>query len=505
MLKSDFPLMASEPEAFVGRLADVAPEYDKERFLFRMFLASDGPEKLKTGSEDLQSSILRLCMELQQQLGLDREDMAGVCLAYLHGIGKPVSRESVYRTLKKENGRTNEQPIDQMDPSTLEVYKQQILTDKVKDGEEEKEHEKELEHAYGRGMTCLRLQRPKQGFSYFQQAAKGGHLEAQFALGECYRAGWGTPKDPKQAESWYGKAAARGHVGAGIALVDLQDKKRPVDRETREKFCAWDKNAIHIKELNSILPRFNHLTYDAQHLRGAVFYLLLMLHGLIELTFISEMHGVPPIERLFLMNTSSYEQLTSLSAVNEFLGFTFYAAVVALGIFFCLRLPKEERDVFRAISSPALLLCDRICKVLAVIVLVLFSLFNPGTCNWWKTVFEVNRFGSVFYYIADVYKKIGLIDSSGVPYNIYCTLLHIPILFVLGTGVLAMQVSQMRIFDRILKRYWLFPTIRKKHSARLILFTAALVYGYMAYAVGGLIPLALTILLLILPRHWYIV
>ena len=27
MLKSDFPLMASEPEAFVGRLADVAPEF----------------------------------------------------------------------------------------------------------------------------------------------------------------------------------------------------------------------------------------------------------------------------------------------------------------------------------------------------------------------------------------------------------------------------------------------------------------------------------------------
>ncbi len=53
----------------------------------------------------------------------------------------------------------------------------------------------------------------------FFAAAKGGHSEAQYTLGEYYAKGiYETEQDPAQAVEWYGAAARSGHAGARYAL-----------------------------------------------------------------------------------------------------------------------------------------------------------------------------------------------------------------------------------------------------------------------------------------------
>lgn len=62
-----------------------------------------------------------------------------------------------------------------------------------------------------------------------QTKAQAGDADAQFALGEAYRAGRGVTADPETAITWYRKAANQGHIRAseelGFALFAQGDRR----------------------------------------------------------------------------------------------------------------------------------------------------------------------------------------------------------------------------------------------------------------------------------------
>ena len=57
-----------------------------------------------------------------------------------------------------------------------------------------------------------------QDIQALQTRAQSGDAEAEFQLGEAYRAGRGVTADPEQAIMWYRRAVAHGHVRAGEEL-----------------------------------------------------------------------------------------------------------------------------------------------------------------------------------------------------------------------------------------------------------------------------------------------
>lgn len=64
--------------------------------------------------------------------------------------------------------------------------------------------------------------------------ARGGHVEAQYALGLMFFAGEGTPQDDVEAEKWFRRAADRGLVNAQYQLGSLYESGRgvPLDLES---------------------------------------------------------------------------------------------------------------------------------------------------------------------------------------------------------------------------------------------------------------------------------
>jgi len=64
----------------------------------------------------------------------------------------------------------------------------------------------------------------------FEQAAKQGHIEAQYQLGIMYMKGWGVARNVKQSYTWLSKAEQAGHHQASRAKNALVSS---LDAETR--------------------------------------------------------------------------------------------------------------------------------------------------------------------------------------------------------------------------------------------------------------------------------
>jgi len=58
----------------------------------------------------------------------------------------------------------------------------------------------------------------KQAVEWFQQAAKGGHPNAEFNLGQMYAFGQGVTRNPAEAVKWYKLAAQHGWADAQLRL-----------------------------------------------------------------------------------------------------------------------------------------------------------------------------------------------------------------------------------------------------------------------------------------------
>lgn len=82
----------------------------------------------------------------------------------------------------------------------------------------------------GKGMN----QNPELAFQWFRVAAAADHPAANGALGACYLAGLGTPKDIRQGMRYLRKAAGMGHVPSALTLANLAK-----GRGDTEEYFKW--------------------------------------------------------------------------------------------------------------------------------------------------------------------------------------------------------------------------------------------------------------------------
>ena len=73
---------------------------------------------------------------------------------------------------------------------------------------------------YADGLSSL-AKDDVEALSWFQQAAEGGYVSAQYELAMRYVTGVGIEADLDEAARWYGKAAEGGHAGAQFQLGEL--------------------------------------------------------------------------------------------------------------------------------------------------------------------------------------------------------------------------------------------------------------------------------------------
>ena len=85
----------------------------------------------------------------------------------------------------------------------------------------------ELGNAYLVGNQAAKLVEDpdREAAIWFHQAARVGHMSAQYYLGLLFLAGNGVQQSKANAEMWFGKAAAQGHSEAKRAIQDVKSKK----------------------------------------------------------------------------------------------------------------------------------------------------------------------------------------------------------------------------------------------------------------------------------------
>lgn len=91
----------------------------------------------------------------------------------------------------------------------------------------------------GRGAA----RNPKRAFDLVRQAAKRGHVAAQFALGERYLNGFGTTVDIREAMQWFKSAADHGLPAAAMSLGYLYEHPRRYHEPDLEAAAEWYKQA----------------------------------------------------------------------------------------------------------------------------------------------------------------------------------------------------------------------------------------------------------------------
>lgn len=85
----------------------------------------------------------------------------------------------------------------------------------------------ELGNAYLVGSQASRLveEPDREAAIWFHEAARAGHAQAQYYLGLLFLAGNGVQQSRPNAELWFAKAAAQGHAEAKRAIQVTKSKK----------------------------------------------------------------------------------------------------------------------------------------------------------------------------------------------------------------------------------------------------------------------------------------
>lgn len=124
----------------------------------------------------------------------------------------------------------------------------------------------EAQHAMGRLYDTTEIEgEQEEGFRWYFMAARQGHADSQFRVGEMFRFGIGTEQTYVRAERWLRKAAKQGHAMAQLRLGQVYlegpffDGKgalshQHVPRDTREA-AKWYKAAAkqHVAEAQYML------------------------------------------------------------------------------------------------------------------------------------------------------------------------------------------------------------------------------------------------------------
>jgi len=115
----------------------------------------------------------------------------------------------------------------------------------------------------GRGIA----RNPRHAFELIAKAARRGHVESQFALGERYLNGLGVTVDIKAAKQWYQSAADHGLPAAAMSLGYLCEHPRRNSEPDLEAAAKWYRQAterfIMNKQLEDAKAAFAALTHVA--------------------------------------------------------------------------------------------------------------------------------------------------------------------------------------------------------------------------------------------------
>lgn len=99
------------------------------------------------------------------------------------------------------------------------------------------------EQYYENGMDAHYKKDFTTALPYFLEAAKLGHAEAQYMLGNYYKYDYGTPEDKTQAYQWYRKAAEQGHAKAQNEMGNCYSHGYGVPKDYAQACLWWQKAA----------------------------------------------------------------------------------------------------------------------------------------------------------------------------------------------------------------------------------------------------------------------
>ncbi|PGG98439.1 hypothetical protein AJ79_08880 [Helicocarpus griseus UAMH5409] len=103
-----------------------------------------------------------------------------------------------------------------------------------------------LADCYGEGQLGLEVD-PREAFTLYQSAAKGGHPESAYRLAVCcemgYEGGGGTKRDPMKAVQWYRRAAALGDTPAMYKMGMILLKGLLGQQKNPREAVSWLKRA----------------------------------------------------------------------------------------------------------------------------------------------------------------------------------------------------------------------------------------------------------------------
>lgn len=103
-----------------------------------------------------------------------------------------------------------------------------------------------LADCYGQGMLGLEVD-PKEAFSLYHSAAKGGHAESAYRVAVCcemgFEEGGGTKRDPLKAITWYRRAASLGDTPAMYKMGMILLKGLLGQAKNQREALPWLKRA----------------------------------------------------------------------------------------------------------------------------------------------------------------------------------------------------------------------------------------------------------------------
>lgn len=503
-LTGEFQTLAGDPEVFLSRVADLAPELDKERFILRFFLVFGGFEKLTNkakNEKDYQKNISQICNEINYQFGIDKQDIAGVCIAFAMALGVNLNAKEIYEAVSPRpviQKGTAPAPAPAPAPAAVQAPASSLQPVAAVPVSYEAEQQY---HQGGTGVKCSK----GLGAGSFRKAAEDGHIDAAFAYAECCRAGYGVKKDLDEAKKWYTDAAKKGHPGAQLALADLYEDPVRAEPERRVVYAA-EKVNLDNPRLADILPTYNHMTYDARAAKHAFVYLLLALHAFLSI-FVSSLVYSTPRYDLFPLHEEFRALLTVAAPGKELLTafwtYVILTCLISFGIVMCCRLEERRARIFRADNTDKAWKLRKFLMILTIVLLFVFSVANPTVINAWR-MYGPQFALPVISFFRNLWYNLGMVDGTGSVRNIVPAIAYIPVLLLTCTIIIAMQATTFRRFNQVLHRYWILPVLKKKHRlVRVPVLLALVIFILLGRWIGLEVMLPLCVLLLVIPRKFY--
>ena len=188
-------------------------------------------DKIQSAYTEIAPLVSKYADEGRENAKIFMADM----LLYGWGIPQDVKKAEEICTVLAENGNAYAQFV-MIQRSLSPVTEAPKKESELKTPEEF--YQEGRKYYYGEGVIINNAK----AVGYFTVAAEGGHEEAQYLLGVCYRLGYGVGIDIEKARYWYEKSAAQGNKSARNVLDSLNKQYPQKKKYTQQEIEAmyWE-------------------------------------------------------------------------------------------------------------------------------------------------------------------------------------------------------------------------------------------------------------------------